>query len=161
MRQDPRVGRHDLGAKRAHRAAARDVFVVNGLRLRVEPILDLIHRLPRLRRVGERALHPLDRPEQIHGRRTRPRHQLADLVELRREFLRSGRLALAHRERDAHGGRHANRRRAADHHRLDRARDLGAGLAADVDFLRWKLPLIDHHDRISFARNRRKHPTIL
>ena len=49
VRQDARVVRHDRRAERAHRAAARDVLVVDGLRLAVEPVLDLVDRLARLR----------------------------------------------------------------------------------------------------------------
>ena len=55
VRQDARVGRHDRGAERAHRAAARDVLVVNRLRFAVEPVLDLLDRLAGLRRAAANA----------------------------------------------------------------------------------------------------------
>ena len=60
----------------------------------IEPILDLVDRLAGLAAGGERALHPIDRPEQIDGRRPRRGHQLADLVELGGELLRARRLLL-------------------------------------------------------------------
>jgi len=52
VRQDPRIVGHDGGAERAHRAAARDVFVMNRLRFVVETIFDLIDRFARLRPGG-------------------------------------------------------------------------------------------------------------
>ncbi len=161
VRQDPRVLRHDVGAEPAHRPAALDVFVVNRVGLPLERRLELLDRLAGLDAGGEGPLHPRDRPEQIHGRRPRRRHQIAQLVELDGELFRALRLALRMPERDAHRRRDANRRRAANHHRLDRARDFGGGLAVNVDFLARQLALIDHHDRVGLPFNRRQHQTII
>ena len=62
-----------------------------------------------LRRFGERALHPLDGPEQVHGRRTRGGHHVAGLLELDRELSGAPRGALPRAQRDPHRGRHAER----------------------------------------------------
>ena len=86
VRQHARRSGTTLGAMRAHRAAARDIFVVNRARLGFEPLLDLIDRLARRRRLGKHALHAIDRPEQIDRGRPRGRHHLAQLVELGREL---------------------------------------------------------------------------
>ena len=161
VRQHPGVRRHHFGAERTHRAAARDIFVVNGLRFAVEARFDLIDRLAGLGAGSERAIHAIDGPEQVDGGGAGRRHQLADLVELRRELLRAGRLALSDAERDPHRGGDANCRRAANDHRLDRPRHFSGGLAADVDLCRGQLSLVDHHDRVVFLRDGRKHLTIL
>ena len=60
-------------------------------------------------------------------------------------------------ERETHRRGHPDRRRAADHHRADRARDFLRGAAAHVDFLSWQLALIDHHDRVALPIDCRKH----
>ena len=157
VREDPRGLRHQRRAVRAHRPAALHVLVVDRLRLDFEAPLDLVDRVAALRGGGERLLHALDRPEQIHRGRPRRGHQVADLLELGGELLGAGRRAAAHAERDAHRGRHANRRRAANHHRLDRLRDVFRRLAGDVDLGCRQLPLVDHHDRVVFPFNRRQH----
>jgi hypothetical protein len=130
---------------------------VDRLGFAVEPFLDLVDRLPRLRAGGKRPLHPLDRPEQVHGGRPRGGHELANPVELGGELLGAGRAAPAHPDCNAHRGCHADRRRAADYHRLDRARDLRRRLAADVDLLRRQLALVDHDDDVVFPRYCWKH----
>ena len=157
VREDSGLARHDRGTERPHRAATRHVLVVNELRLAIEAILDLQDRLAGFGASRERVLHPLDRPEQIHRRRPGRRHELANLVELGRELLGAARLAAANTDRNPHGRRDANRRGASDHHRLDGARHLGGGLAADVDFLRRQLALVDHHDDVVLAGNGRQH----
>ena len=140
-----------------HRPAARHILVVNRLCFAIEPIFDLLHRLARRRRGGKRSLRPFDRPEQVDGRRTRGRHQLARLAELRGELLCAGRGARPHAERDAHGGSDTDGGCAPDDHGPDRARDLGGRPAADVDLFARQLALIDHDDRISFSRDGRQH----
>src|SRR5689334_8251524 len=77
VRQDARVVRHELGAERAHVAAALDVLVVNLARLRFETILELSHRRAAVCRGGKGAFHPFDGPEQIDRGRPRARHQVA------------------------------------------------------------------------------------
>ncbi len=157
VRQDARVGGHHRCAECAHGAAARDVLVMNQLRVTVEAIFDLLDRLADLRAGGKRPLHPIDRPEQIDGGRTRAGHQLADVVELRGELLRPGRLAFPDPDRDAHGRRHADGWRAANDHRLDGACHLSGRLAAHVDLLRGQLALVDHHDDIVFPGDGGQH----
>ena len=161
MRENARVRRHHLRAEGAHRATTRDVLVVNRHRLAVESILDLPDRFPRPGRGAERSLHPVDRPEQVHGGRPRSPHQLARLVELGGEFLGASGRAPAHAQGDAHRGRDADGRRSADDHRPDRARDFGRRLAADVDFLCRKLALVDHHHRVGLSRDRGEHRSIV
>jgi hypothetical protein len=56
-------------------------------------------RLAGQRALGKRALHALDRPEQVHRGRPRRRQQLAVLLELGRELLGAGRLAARRAER--------------------------------------------------------------
>ena len=56
--------------------------------------------------------------------------RLADGLELRVEIR--GRRVCADAQRDAHGGRHADGRRAADHHVADGVGDFLIGAAGDV-----------------------------
>ena len=116
---------------------------------------------PGLRALGERALHPVDRPEQVDRGRPRRRHQVAGLLELDRELLRALGRAAPHPERDAHRGRDADRRRAANDHRPDRLRDFRRRPAAHVDFLGGQLALIDHDDDVVLAIDGREHAIIL
>ncbi len=82
VRQHPRAVRDDGGAEASHRAAAGDVLVVNRACLALETKGELVGRLPRLRTVGERLLHAIDRPEQVDSGRPRRRHHVADLLQL-------------------------------------------------------------------------------
>ena len=66
-------------------------------------------------------------------------------------------LLAPHAERDAHRRGHADRRRAANHHRLDGLGDVVGGLARDVDLGRRQLALVDHHDRIVFPLDGGQH----
>ena len=157
MRQDPGVGGHDLGPKRAHRPAACDVFVVNRLRLGVEAVLDLIDRCAGLDGGGKHALHPIDRPKQVDRGWPRRRHEVTGFREFRGKLLRPGSRAPAHPEGNAERRGDANCRRAADHHRPNRPCHFRSRLAADVDLLRRQLALIDHDDHVVFAGNRGQH----
>jgi hypothetical protein len=130
---------------------------VDQLGFAVEAILDLIHRLARLRRLGETSLHALDRPEQVDRRRPSRRHQVAGFLELRGELLRPRRAAFAHAEREAHRRGDANRGSAANDHGPDRTGHVGGRLAAHVDFLGRQLTLVDHDDHVVFARDSGEH----
>ncbi len=158
VRENTRRLGHDLRAEPSHRTTARDVFVVNRDRLALEPAGQFGGRLAGLRAGGKRPLHALDGPEQVHGRRPRGRHDVAVLRELHRELARPLRLAAFHAEREPHRRRHANRRRATNHHRLDRAGHLGHRFRVNVDLLTRQLALIDHHHRVRLPFNRREHP---
>jgi hypothetical protein len=159
VREDPGVAWDDCGAEGAHRTAARHIFVVDRFGFTIEPILDLIHRLARLGGGSKRPFHPVDGPEQIDGGRSG--HHFARLEEFGGEFLRTGRRALPHPNSDAHRGRHADCRRAADHHALDRLRDFRRRAAADVHFLPRQLALIDHDNDVVFAGDGREHDQML
>ena len=127
------------------------------MRFAPQPRLQLLDRLAGQRALRKAALHPLDRPEQIDRGRTRRGHQVAGLLELRGELPGAGRLAALHPERDAHRRRHADRGRAANHHRLDGLGDVVRGLAPHVHLGRRQLALVDHHDDVVFPGDRRKH----
>jgi len=66
---------------RAKRPAAVNVLVMDALRLEDQPLLQLVDGAAALRLVREHALHPLDRPEQIHRRRTRAREEIRECTE--------------------------------------------------------------------------------
>ena len=157
MRQHARAVRHDRRAEPAHRTAARNVFVVDRLCLAVQTRRQFLRRLPGVRAFGKRALHPIDRPEQIDGGRPSGRHEVAQLLELNGELSRPFCRAAPHAERQTHRRRDANCRRAANHHRLDGARDLRAAFATHVDFLGGQLALIHHDDDIVLKIDRGKH----
>ena len=146
MRQHPRRIGHHRGAKDAHGATARQIFVVNVARIGLHQTLDLIDRLPRGCGCGKHSLQTVNRPEQIHGRRPRRGHQLAQLVKLSGQLLGARRLTRSDTEREPHRRGHAYRRRAANDHRPDGFGYFLRGLARYVYFSAWQLALIDHDD---------------
>jgi hypothetical protein len=111
--------RHNRRAVRADGSATRDILIVNLHRLAFELRPDVIDRLTRPGRLGKHCLHSIDSPEQVDRRGTRRRHHLAQAIELRGQPGRSGGFALSHTQRQPHRGGDADRRRAADDHRLD------------------------------------------
>src|SRR5579863_5052210 len=91
----------------------------------------------------ELFLHAPDRPEKIHCRGPRLPDNFADLIKVAFQITRRLGFRVLHAERDAHGCRDADRRRAAHHHVADYVRDLLVRLAHDVDFFGRQLRLIE------------------
>ncbi len=133
--QNPRVRGHDSGAELPHRPAARDVLVVNGLRLAFEARLQLVDRFARsrtlspnarfIRSIAQNRLTAVGRVAAISS------HSLLNSTA---NCLVPWRLAAAHAERDPHRGGHADRRRAANDHRLDRAGDFAVRSCSERRF---------------------------
>src|SRR5207302_350453 len=127
-------------AERADRPIRRQVLLVDRLGLGLEIL---------------RALHAIERPEEIHrGRPALAQHR----VGLGRAFA----------EHDAEGGGAADRRRAAHHHVTDCLRDLLGRAAGDVDLLVGEEALVqkleavaapaDRFDRLGFLQTTRSLP---
>ena len=113
---------------------------------------------PACTRPRKGALHALDRPEQVDRGRPRRRHQVAQSAGTRwRTAWCRWRLLRFMPEREAHGRGDADRRRAANHHRLDGLGHVLGGLAGDVDLRRRQLALVDHHDGVVFPLDGRQH----
>ena len=85
--------------------------------------------------------HAVDGPEQVDGGRAGARQRFADAIHLRVEIASIG---LRHAQRHSHGGRHADGRRAANHHAADGRGDIFISPAGDVFFVQWQARLIDH-----------------
>ena len=157
VRQNAGVLRYEHRSMLAHGATALHVLVVDRAGFVFQPRTELVDRFAGLRSGRKRSLHALDRPEQIHCRRPRRGHQITQLVEIDGELACALGGAAAHAEGDPHRRGNTDRRRAANDHRLDRARHFRWRLAADVDLLAWQLALIDHHNRVVLPVNRRQH----
>ena len=87
----------------------------------------------------------------------RASEQVAVLQELGGQLLGARRLAAAHTEREAVGRRHADGRRASNHHGLDGPGDLGRVSAGEVGLSGRQLALVHHDHRVVLPGNRRKH----
>ena len=131
--------------------AARDVLVVDAVGLAAQPRGQFLHALAGVRAGGEGLLHALDRPEEVHRRRPRRRQEIGQALELGDELPGAGGLGALGAQRQPHRRRHADRRRAANHHGRDGLGHVRAGLAAHVHFATRQLALVDHH-------NHRRHP---
>src|SRR5262249_15459601 len=88
-------------------------------------------------------LHSADRPEQVHGGRTRLADYVANGVEITLEIAVGLSLGVVHAERDPHRGSHADRGSPAPHHVADYVCPLLMCLSGYVDFFSWQLRLID------------------
>src|SRR5947208_3497415 len=93
-----------------------------------------------------RVSHALDRPEEVDRRRPRGGEGPAQAREVAPEVAAQR----ARAERDPHGGGHADRRGAADHHVLDGARHLAVVAVDAVDLARGEESLVEH-DHASIA----------
>jgi hypothetical protein len=123
----------------AHEPVGGDVLVVHGERLALE---ECAHGVDRPVLVPcEDAPHPVDGPEEVHRGGTGRGEAATEPVEIAREIARAQR---AGAERDAHAGRHTDRRRAPDDHVLDRARDLAMVAVDPIDLSRRQQALVDH-----------------
>jgi hypothetical protein len=141
----------------ADRAALRHVVIVKTIGFDAEAALQIVDRFAAERAFGKRPLHALDGPEQVDRGRPRGAQQLAVFLKLGGELLGAGRLAARRTERQAHRRADADRRRAADHHGLDRLGDVVDAFAGDVNLVGRQLALIDHHNVFALPRYRWKH----
>jgi len=94
--------RQQRSAKRAHRLASRNVFVVHGMGFGQNSFFDLGNRRRRSE-PREEPLHPVDGPKQVHRRRPRPGEPRANPLKLRRKLRDSSRFGLLCAKRDAIG----------------------------------------------------------
>ena len=127
------------GAMHAERTVRRHVLVVDRERLALEQRPDRVRGAVAVAR--EDAAHALDGPEEIHGRRARRGEGAAEALEVAGGV---GGAQRARAERDTHGRRDADRRRAADDHVLDGARDLAVVAIDAVDLARRQHALVEH-----------------
>ena len=137
-------GGHQFRAEAAHRFVGGALFGVNRARFFHHRAPHGIERRVRRRELLEPALHALDGPEQIHGRRPRLRDRLADRRKFRAKFFERARAGTLDAERHAHRRGHANRRRAANHHVLDRRRDFAIVRVGVVDHFSRQAALVEH-----------------
>ena len=93
----------------------------------------------------EAPFHPLQRPEQVHGRRPRLANRLADEREFGTQLARRNRRRALHSQRHAHGRRDSDGRRAADDHVANRLGDVAIVGVSVTDELAGQASLIDHH----------------
>jgi hypothetical protein len=89
------------------------------------------------------SLHAFDGPKEIHGGWARVGERVADGLHLSIELPLAG---AQHAQRHAHGGGHADSRRAADDHAADGGRHLLIRPAGHVLFFEWQARLVDHDD---------------
>ena len=140
-RQRPRVAmrQHGFAIRYQRRAVAadglahRDVLLVDLLRFGDAAFPYLLARGPIQRLV--KVLHPLDGPEEVHGRGPCGRKRVAYRLKIR---------SLLHAQSHSHRRRHADRRSAADHHVANGLRYLFIGAGSDILFAQRELSLIDH-----------------
>ena len=92
------------------------------------------------------ALHPLDRPEEVPGRRPRCPELPADLLKGVTEGRRSGGFDGTRAQGDPHRRGDADGRGAPDREVPDRRDDLTVVGAGDVPLDEREGPLVDHHD---------------
>ena len=95
---------------------------------------------------AKQLLHPVDRPEQIHRRRPRPRQPRANPLKLRRKLLRRRRFRLQSPQRHAIRRRNPNRRRTAHHHGHNHVRHLFISRGKHIALFERKLRLINKAD---------------
>ncbi len=162
-RQRPRIAvgqdrgsvRDDVAAVDADRPVRLRILALDRLGLLEERPLHRPQAGAAVRFVGRP--HPLQRPEEVPGRRPRPLEPPVDALEIGLE--RAGRLgAHGHDAEDEPVGRgDADRRRPADDHLLDGLGDLDVGPAADVDLLGREFPLVDHDHGLAAPGDRRQH----
>src|SRR5213075_972873 len=127
-------------AVRAETAVGGHVLVVDGERLALEQRAQRVRGAAAVAR--EDPPHALDRPEEVDRRWPRGGEGPAVAPEVAAQRARA--------ERDPHGGGHADRRGAADHHVLDGARHLAVVAVDAVDLARGEEALVEH-DHASIA----------
>ncbi len=129
------MGENGLAIRNERRAVLADAFVdgdvfeANLLRFCDQLGANLGEAADRRARAIH-AAHAFDGPKEIHRGGARAGERLADFIEL------AGRMRLLHSKRDAHGGRNADGRRAANHHGANRFGHLFVIGAGDVRSLR-------------------------
>jgi hypothetical protein len=132
------------GAMHAHRAAARDLVVLDPPGARGDPAARLLPVADVAVELGERLLHA---PGEVDGRGPRGGQDRALLRQVPTHADRVvGRRPGS--ERDPHRARHAERGRAADGQHADRVDQLGDGLAAALDPGARQARLVEHHHRL-------------
>jgi hypothetical protein len=136
----------------AEGAVAGDVLVVDRDRFLAQHLAHHFGAAPA--RAAESAAHALDGPEEIHRGRPRRGEAAADAIE-GTPRIAIGRLR--HAERDPHRGGDADRRRTADDHVLDRARDVAVVAIDAVDFLHRQQSLIEQDDGAVAPLDRTNH----
>jgi hypothetical protein len=82
-------------------------------------------------------------PEEVDGGRPAFADQVASLVKVAFQFARGFCFGILCGQSNAHGCRHADRRRSTHHHGPDDVGNLLVRLAGDVGFFRGQLRLID------------------
>ena len=101
--QDPRPGRHQRCAVIAHRPVGGDVFVEDRLSFGEEARADRVDRhRPTCQQCGA---HPVERPEQVHGRRPRRRQSLDRRLDVGEQAVERRRPALTGSQSHAEGRR--------------------------------------------------------
>ena len=137
MRQHAAFIRQQRSAKRAHRFARRNVFVVHRVRLGQDLFLDSDERVAVRDRCRKQALHAVDGPEQIHC--TNP-------LELRLKLSRRLRLGLQRAKSHAVGSGNANRRRTPHDHGDNHIRHLFVIRGKHIGLLKGELRLVNKSD---------------
>src|SRR6202166_4741711 len=141
VRQHSTFTWHQRRALPPHRLVRGNIFRMHAFALFDQRLFNLCHRTHP--QSFELLLHTRNRPKQIHRRRPRCTHVVADRVELALEISNVLRLRRLHSQRNPHGRRHPNRRRSAHHHRPDCVRHLLVRLASEIGFFRRQLRLVD------------------
>ena len=135
---------HQLRAEAANRFVGGALFCMNRARFFHHGAPQRIERRVRRRELLEPARHAFDGPEQIHSRRPRLRDRLADARKFRAKFFERARAGTLDAERHAHRRRHADGRRAANHHVLDRRRDFAIVRVGVVNYFSRQAALVEH-----------------
>ena len=148
MREDRPAVRHQRRAVAADRPADRDILLAHDPGLFGQPPANGVHRLAA--QPGVQPLHAVDRPEQVDRGRAGCGQGVANGFELAVEVRRVG---LLDPQRHPHRRRHADGRRAPDHHLPDRLRDLAIIPAGDVFFFERQARLVDHDDAFVRPQN--------
>ena len=140
-----------------------DVLLADPDRLGDEALSDRLEGIALRRQAGiahgvERrftaALHPLDRPEEVPGRRARgPRIVGRSPSKAARKAVGGGGVDRTRAQGDPHRRGDADGRGAADREILDRRDDLAVVGAGDIPLRERQGPLVDHDDGVVLPEN--------
>ena len=141
---------HDLEADGADVAANLHVLLADAQRLLEELLLELIHRQVKV--IAAERVHPVERPEEVDGRRTGGCEVVRNLLELAIELLLVRGINLVGEDREALGSRHANGGCTADAQLLDGLPELLLSVEVDALHRARKQRLVDDVQRLPVLR---------